>query len=697
MDELNPAVQSSSGSSSVEPTADSSQPKKKVSKKFLILIGAFIAFLALPVIFFFVKSNSSNTTKALNEETQKVSINLPAGLQQWQNCDDIREVLEEDDKIYVGCMGGFLVSDKNGNVLESLTMTGGLNDQTVTDFVKDGDVVYIGTQRGFNIYNLRDKTIQSITEEQGLLSNSNIELALDGDYLWVGNFEGLNRYNIKTKALDSFTNVLIDNATDYNASEILVTPKAVYVISIAHDGSPGGVARYDKVTNSWERFGPSSFPKNPAERHYDRSRIDLYKLASIGDYVLVGNHGDAAWQIKDNKGSSWESVNGMDQIIGTANEYMHLFSGTTPKAYFLYSGEDSSIYSYDPVLKEMKRIFPAGTSVFLKDTGDDMFGNFVSGEKIWLGTTSDVWLKWINPKTLETGEITLKDRPKISSLVAVINHKGIIGSGKQLLEYNGKGFSPLLNLNDEFYFGGDYGQYVFQPIYNTSKIFIFKQSCGQGCSKPVSLVFDYKTKEKKIIDFPKTSGSEFGYEYYVFNKYDFRNDRIIFNLDSSTDKIFVVNTKDFSFKEEANQSLPKKTAQNYTCNPVYEFKNEVFVENSCPEKAENNKYEWKIEGNRLSQIDKTTNKSEIISIPIPDVLNTLGDEEFAISHLRFFDNKLWLSTSRGLLVYSSLNRTWKTITSREGLITNDPSSYAIDGNNLWAESHWGGLSYFSID
>ena len=126
----------------------------------------------------------------------KSSANKELKQTQWVNCDDVRDVIEENNRLYVACNGGVLVVDKtSGKVVDQISMTQGLSNHTTTSLAKKGNILYIGTQDGFTIFDLSSRQAKKISVSKGLVNGANIFLALDGDILWIGTFDGLSRYD----------------------------------------------------------------------------------------------------------------------------------------------------------------------------------------------------------------------------------------------------------------------------------------------------------------------------------------------------------------------------------------------------------------------------------------------------------------------------------------------------------------------
>ncbi|MBI3984387.1 MAG: hypothetical protein HY344_00380 [Candidatus Levybacteria bacterium] len=675
--------------------------KIKVSKKLLFALGILTVFIVSGSIWVLNFSKNVSIPAAENDVDNDTSVKTsqqPTLPRQWSDCDDVRDVIEEENTIYVACLGGVLILDKKGNVKDTLTMAQGLNSQTVTSLEKEGDILYIGGQKGFNIFDLKEKNIRGFTSDNGLISNSNIELALDRNYLWVGTFEGLNRYDTKTGEMKSYQGALGNNSVKDNISNLLVTPNAVYAIILAGDLNPGGVVRFDKKTEVWEYFGPKSFPVDSSEKYnQDRSRIDLYGLALAGNHVLVGYSQKVFWQIEDKKDGSWISVPGSSQITGQdSDSSLYLISGKSDKAYLVLNDSVAQIFSYNPDSKQIAKV-NLGNSNFLKDVGTGMFGYFNVSNKLWFYSRTDSFLKWVDLKTLGKGEITLQNRPKNFNLIASVNGNAILVN-KDIWQFKEGKFEKLKTISLNNFLQDSSISPTFQPIYNTSKIFIMTQSCGMGCSKPEAVVLDYKTGEAKTINVSSILNvkSEFGYGGFRFDKYDFKEKKLIFSFEDY-DKQLIVNTTDFSLEEKElnQQSVTPLTNIETICNLAFEFKNDVFVEKSCLEKVENNEFEWELvsgQNTRLIQINKQTKQSSEIQVIDPNATPNIEESPFSLYSIRFIDDGLWISTNKGLVKYNPQNQGWKIVTVKNGLVSNDINNFIINGDRMWVDTGWGGLS-----
>lgn len=627
---------------------------------------------------------------------------------QWINCDDIRDVIEENNTLYVACLGGVLVIDKsNGKVIDQISMTDGLSNAVTNSLAKKDNILYIGTQDGFTIFDIETKIAKKISIQEGLISGSNIKLALDGDDLWVGSFEGLSRYSLLSGKIENFTTELVDNSTKYNASKILVTPKAIYAIALANAYTPGGVARLDKATKQWERFGPSSFLSSTNQY----SRVDFFNIVQAGDKIYVAED-NMIWEGEDEKHTSWkrlESIN--SQLIPEDYGIRHLI-GTTSKLFII---ANSLMYEYSSSTSTIKRIYPQ------HDEGENLLGDggltstHSRDEKIWISAAP--WLRWIELNNLQTGTISLQKRPKnITSIIATIDSSPIVYADGQIWKYDLQKdeFQKIPGLKD--YVGGiteavsTSGTFAFQPLPETSKILIFSQVCGMGCSEPKFAFYDYAEGSIKPVEIPQdimnklSSGNVNGTPFYyglVYKNFDYSTKKILLKADyKSQGLLFDPVSSSFEILENMESAEKENNNLQVSCNPAYEFtaNNKKFKTPACIEELAKQQNTWKSETgfpkNRLWQINKQTQEKTELNPPLADEeYSAFGQQDqFSINKLLYDSNKLWIATNRGLVRYDPQEKSWKLITVKDGLVSNDVSNAVIDKSQVWVATHWGGFS-----
>ena len=149
MDEINQEIKLNS----VPEELDKKTHRKIPNKKYFLF--GLILLLILASLFgalLLIKNNplGKSISKSL-PVIKKEKIVSRESIKQWPNCSDIRGVVEENDKLYVACLGGLLILDEKSGDLSQLTTTDGINSSTLTSLVKDGDKLYIGSQNGVNI------------------------------------------------------------------------------------------------------------------------------------------------------------------------------------------------------------------------------------------------------------------------------------------------------------------------------------------------------------------------------------------------------------------------------------------------------------------------------------------------------------------------------------------------------------------
>ena len=107
-------------------------------------------FLIIFLVTAFIYSSKKLPFASLKKETSKTSLDMIDQIviedklksKQWINCDDVRDVISEDNKYYVGCLGGVLIVGHDGKVINQISMADGLGNSTVTSLVKKGDILY---------------------------------------------------------------------------------------------------------------------------------------------------------------------------------------------------------------------------------------------------------------------------------------------------------------------------------------------------------------------------------------------------------------------------------------------------------------------------------------------------------------------------------------------------------------------------
>lgn len=668
-------------------------------KTTIILFFSVIAGLGLILIVLslkqsiFLKNQSPPSPSPVNYEkiNQPSSLNQPGRrFKQWIDCSDARQIIEEDNLLYVACYGGVLVVDKTtGLVQDQISMTQGLGNEIATSLVKKDNELFIGSQDGFARFNLTTRQAQKISVKEGLISGANINLTLDGNNLWVATFEGLSLYNIATGTIKNFTTELIDNTTSYDVTKIATTPSAGYVVLIASAYSRGGIARFDKMSQTWEKFGVGAFVDNLDQY----SRVDFFGLAAAGNYVyaMEGNH---VWQIPDSAGQTWQKLPGLPNQALNSNRT--IFSSHNK----LYLINNNQLYFFDQTANAFKKVLLTTSQDNQKINLEYTFpsnGNLFINQNLYQNSSvNKPWLAVLNLDTLTLEEFNLNQRPTVfTDILAVIDNKPILCADNKIWQYDGAKdeFIPRANIECNEIRADNLSAFV--PIANTSTIFIYFQPCGMGCDPPRPYLWHYDEDTIQTIELPKTLGlpqdtSLFydGNDGAVMNFHfdGAENERYTLSLDTNS-RTWTTPTK--------TVRLNNKTASQttITCNKLYayELNNNVFNQVVCPTEPETNDVVWTVEKTNqtfsLVQKNKHTSELTTLTIPFTAPLKYSPFDNFETTTLKsatVYNEKLIVATNRGLYIYDPRKLSWRSFTTREGLVSNNISHFMLNNNTIWA-------------
>ncbi len=676
-------------------------PSQRINKRSIavvIVLGIIFAVTLLYKNFVQLYKNLPGRTEQTNNSATSPSVsNEKISIQQWINCNDIRNIIEENNTLYVACLGGVLtINETSGKIIDQISMTQGLGNNVTYSLVKDRNILYVGTQDGFTIFNLTTRETKKISVTQGLISGANIVLALDGNDLWVGSFEGLSKYTIGNGTIQNFSKELADNSTRYNASRLLVTPKAIYAVVSSNSYTPGGIARWDKVSQKWERYGPPAF----LETIDQYSRVDFFNLVRAGDKIYVASD-RMVWEAEDKENTTWKRLTTIiPQIIPQGYGVGAMIGGSN-----LHILASNILFNYNVQSNSVKQVYPVHSE------GEDIFASnakqIIPGkEKLWINTTSG--LKWLDLTTYKSGALTLDKKPSATDgILTVIDEHPIIYGDGQLWKYDKGSFKKILGLNESSIQNG--GITGFQPIPNSQKIMVFSQFCGQGCSEPKLLIYDYKEDTIKPIEIPLNetkmpTQQTYGYAGFSYMGFNEKTEEFTFEYQDTKAHRVIFNSNTLSWRNESKENTPPtqptNTEKKIACSPTYTFitNGNRFTSASCSEKLESFPYTWTIQAEypigKITQINKATNEKVYLKIPLAEKSYSPFAEQnnFGISNVIFADNKLWVATTRGLSAYDPKNQTWKLFTTKEGLVSNDVTNFAVTKNVIWATTNWGGLS-----
>jgi len=689
------------------------------SRKWL-LIGGFFVILLITGFFVLIKKNNVEVVNNFPTNTLKINSQLPENKPEikpswWINCNDVRDIIEENDRYYVGCLGGVLVVSKDGRVIDQISMANGLGNNTVTSLVKKDNILYIGTQDGFTLYDLLNHTGKKISVNEGLVNGANIVLAEDKDKIIVGTFDGLSFYDTKTKEITNFKAELADNSTSYSVNKILVTDKAIYGIVLASAHSSGGVFRFDKTTKSWERFGVNAFIKNPDQY----PRVDFFNLIAVGNNIYVANDKDV-YKYEDKAQGEWEKLDGIFDILKKERpESLNVFINKIfnyNNNLFLIS--DSSIYKYDFENKKLVKIYPnftEGLNPLYQTSGNLIIKN----NKIYFRKNNDLfWIRWFDLDTFKTSGINL-DRPYFfDKVMAIIDNNAFICADEKIyqLNFSNNTFKKWLDQKCSTISSDD--NFLFQPIPKTDKIVYYYQSCGMGCSEPQLSLINFTDQSVKKIDLPANLKKELtnesnGLNWMNLSAKKYLGNKILFSfgiIDSPKKIEFNIDTQSWG---QIISSLTKEEAfqkNKYFCNPMFTFENQVFKDGqSCQLGVTTDGVNWVLsepiwenKSEKLKLIKKSPfRKDEVFNFPEKISLPYSPFENFYKKNVNtaiINKDKIYIATNVGFYIFDTKTYSWKIISTNDGLISNNVSNFAIDDKNniILAITEGGGLSLITL-
>ena len=658
------------------------------NKRFLFIMGG-LSILLLLIVFgmaTFLKgkllpsfSTNPNSTTSGNSS--------PNTLGQWINCNDVRDIITEGDTLYVACYGGVLVLNKNGEIKEQITKTTGLGNHTSTSLVKIDDNLYVGSQDGFTRYNLKTKEAKKISVGEGLVNGSNIILREDGTDIWVGTFDGLSKYSTTTGVITNYRTELANKSTKYNISNILVTPSSVYVIVLASAESSGGVARFDKPTQTWERFDETSFASSTT----NPSRIDLYKLAQIGEKVYVADSGTMIWETENKKASNWKPLSEiMGKIVDSPQKHANLLGSQGEK---LYVQQDKQIYVVTPSSN--------ATEIFMT-LSPNTFGGIspiiFRENKMWYIQPYSEWIGIDIPSKNES-KLSLERPSKFSSLLGVIDSTLFLVADASVYSLNKNQFKKELDLSN-----GTFDVVpTFYPIVDSDKIFMSFQSCGQACTESLFYLYDYKAKKSNKLTVPDSiqkqylETNQFGAQHppIVFNSFNKEKNTIILNVTGSKAFTLSYSLQNNTWDLQSTTPTVYPPIDRITCIPSFTYtKSNKFEQTTC---LSEDISPFKMETGSQNEASLVTENGVKVDYPLPplDYSPFTGiDTSYFLSHVVPSKDKLWVITSRGYSVYDKKNASWKALTEKDGILSNSNilTQLLVTNSEAWVLTE-AGLSY----
>jgi len=679
-------------------------PTKPSNNRNKIVIGITIAILLILVstataYYFFVFKNKTGNSGVL-PEAKVTNLQLP---KYWINCNDKRQVIEEENLLYIGCLGGVLIIDKTtGEVKDQISMANGMGDVIAESIVKKGDVLYIGTQDGISVFNLKTREAKKISVKEGLVNGANVELSEDGDNIWAATFDGVSLLNTVSGKLTNYTTELDSQSEKRDISNVLATDKYVYFLEVASAYSSGAVIRYDKSARTFKIFKPDSFGRTD-----QYARLDFNTIAASGNQVFVSDDREI-FTIEETPDSTWKKIDSPSKFIlkdlSTDFSVVRLLRNNNSAGILMFSG--SKIYRYIPAADTTEIFYDFG-----KVSPNIIYSS--SGSKLWFSfyNRTDNFVNSLDLTTKQIVNFQLKDRPELfGQIVALIDDEPIVDTSAGINKYSldqGKFVELLGGLSG---YNGNFQQPVFQPIPGTSEIFVFRQVCGQGCEKPAFDLYNYADGTDKELILPSaisTLGSTevpggIIYDSFSLSWRDFTNGKIGLDYpDNGIEKYIVydINSGEWSGATRIPEGVDKfDPVTGVICNRVYAYKinGNKFSEDGCTGQATSGNLSWKINDNKIVETDKATGKTKTLTPPVLEANYTPFDTVAypGFGKLMFAHSKLWIASNRGLISYDPNTESYKLYGPSEGLLSKDITDYLV-GKYLWVVTNMGGLSVIS--
>lgn len=586
---------------------------------------------------------------------------------QWISCSDVRRVLTDIDRIYIGCRGGVLVTNLQGEIIRQYSQADGLTNDIVTDLLVLNNKIFVGTQDGVSVIDTTTHTITPLRVQEGLVNGSNISLAADGTDVWVGTFDGVSRIASDTLAITNFRTELADSTDIYSVHRVFVTSKAVYISLISSAHSQGGLARFDKATQTFTKIPSGQFfmGKNPLQV----TSINYLNISAVGDQLVLQD-GNTFWLAQDRPQMRITRLPNITETLGQLAQTSQLSGvellGTinSQVAIRFWSNDQEHLAVLTPKTKEVSLVAPQDPAFPLVQAyskarptvGDALFTGkqrrpfafrhllAAIGNEAWLTAQDGVWTL-----NVLTGE-----------------------------------FQRRMEWPDEV---ADPDQVWLVPLIGTSQVLLGRQVCGMGCIEPdfwVVQLQDYRVKEigipEEMRQFFQNKEGEISALDYVLVKppqWDEELNQLRFQLPQTDLLVDLVQNQ---WKEAADSHANSTDVQApIVCHQHYQLNQEtkqlMSSSDLCPNQLgviRLGDYAFKVQtgsgahddwlsdgtGKKLSAVAA----SEPIYSPFPGwtdpvrVVSQVTDGE-----------AIWLAHNRGVARYHPKKDVWQVFTSKTGL------------------------------
>lgn len=592
---------------------------------------------------------------------------------QWISCSDIRRVLTDTDRVYVGCRGGVLVTTLQGDLIKQYSQADGLPNDIITDLQLVGRQLFVGSQDGVAVINLDTHQITPLREREGLVNGSNINLAADGDVMWVGTFDGLSRIDTKTLQITNYKTELLSEASKFSVHAITVSQKAVYISLIASAYSPGGLVRFDKKTQTFTQFPASQFfRKNLGQ---SSESINYLNVAVVGDDLVLQDD-MFFWSGKDSQNMQLNPLPAIAdtlkklaqvpypagmRILGTINDQVVI-------RFFNDATEHLAIYT--PKTKALRLAVPQ----------DPLFG---VARALSLARPSN---------QLASVELKLpKGRPYgFGKILAAIDDQIWFSAqdGIWTLAPKTNQFVRRIEWNEQI---GTPDQMWFVPIAGTRHAMIGQQICGMGCIEPSFWLVSWPEQTVLAISLPTELKSAFqmqvgdvgALDYAVVRPptFDKTNQQLVFSLPTArvsfnpVDQQWrVIESNDIAEDEESSSKAKQ------VCYPLFVFASDSQTFQTKSHNCANELGIFRIGDYALAVgadaknpqdnwlVDGTGKKLSIIPADAPIYSPFDGWTDYiGVKFAALDQESVWLGHNRGVARYFPLTQTWQLYTAKTGL------------------------------
>jgi len=188
----------------------------------------------------------------------------------------------------------------------------------ITDVVPVGEKIIVAAQGELVVYNTKTKSSRHFSEKDGMVSASNMDHVVpdpvDNNVIWVGTFKGLVKLNIVSGKIQNFVDEMgiarTAEGREYpdgiSAKVFQVDDKYVWVSVGANAYTTGGIARFEKSTNTWKAWNVDAFKYPDAQTYFGETknyRVDPFAFMTDDNRAVV--HEDNFVYVYDSSRDVW--------------------------------------------------------------------------------------------------------------------------------------------------------------------------------------------------------------------------------------------------------------------------------------------------------------------------------------------------------------------------------------------------------